>query len=271
MGKINELKQKFSNDYRVLLRYMSYHIHYVNTQKCHSLVQSIYDNIINNCTDDDVRICAKRHIVQHYRNMAYDKSSSITFDDVEKVLSTMPYMRDGKDFISCYLYNEHHPKHHENCMETLEEILGLLDCVLEHCTIWNGDEYCDYNIELIKNMNTIFDMFYDDNYGRQWKLVIENHLHLGYLYSLKSDFDNAVLSFEHAFATAQKFDALGDVTILKSKFLKGREFNKKEFGSSFVAVSGVKEWITQRLDQLPKALTERQDFEIYCNNSVKIN
>ena len=70
---ISLLKDKFPNDYRVLLRYMSYHIHFEDKYESDSVIQSIYENIINNCTDDDVRICAKRHIVQHYMNMAKEK------------------------------------------------------------------------------------------------------------------------------------------------------------------------------------------------------
>lgn len=268
---ISSLKKKFSNDYRVLLRYMSYHIHYTDKNECDSLVQTIYENIIDNCTDDDIRICAKRHIVQHYRNLSSSEDSKISFDDVEKVLSTMPYMRDGKDFISCYVYPERHPQHYDKSKEAVEELLGLLDCALEHCHVWEytqehsgigeGDHYLDYNICLIETMNTIFDMFYDKNYGRQWRYVIRNYLHLGYLYSLKGDCDHAVASFRKAAELAKELDALDEVTVLESRFLNGREFKKKELGSASIACSSVKKWIEARFDQYPKELLERKNFD----------
>lgn len=269
---ISSLKDKFPNDYRVLLRYMSYHIHFEDKYKCNSLVQSIYENIINNCTDDDIRICAKRHIVQHYMNMAKDKESGITYHDIEKVLSSMPYMRDGKDFVTCYLYNEYHPKHYNYCKEALEEILGLLNIVINNSFVWDysvvnsgineEDNYIDYNIDLLKKMNSIFDMFYDDNYGRQWQNVLNNYLNIGYFYSLKKDYDNAIASFNKALELAKNLDAYEEVTVLKSKNLNGIKFDRKtDLGMSCSACTYIVNWIKERLNQFPKELSQRQDFK----------
>lgn len=269
---ISSLKEKFPNDYRVLLRYMSYHIHFEDKYESDSVIQSIYENIINNCTDDDVRICAKRHIVQHYRNLAKDKESGITYDDIEKVLSSMPYMRDGKDFVTCYLYNEHHPKHYDYCKEALEEILGLLNIIITNSFVWDysvvnsgineENNYIDYNIELAKKMNSIFDMFYDDNYGRQWQNVLNNYLNIGYFYSLKNDYDNAIASFNKALELANKLDSYEEVTVLKSKNLNGIKFDRKtDLGMSCSACTYIVNWIKERLNQFPKELSQRQDFK----------
>lgn len=258
---INRIKREYPTDYRVLLRFMSYHIHYSDMHECKPVVTSIYENIVNNCTDDDVRMCAKRHIVQYYRNMSRDEDSGFSFDDVEKVLSTMPYMRDGKDFISCYVYPQNHPKHYEKCYEALEEILGLLDCIIEHCCLWEGDNYPEYNIEITKMMNKILDMFYDnESYGRQWRNVLRNYFHIGYFYSLKNDYENAVLNFKKAVQLAKKFDALDDVTVIDSKMLKGREFVKKELGSTYVASSSVKDWLLGDSFLLDDELRNKNEF-----------
>lgn len=259
---INKIKQEFPTDFRVLLRFMSYHIHYSDMLKCKSLVTSIYENIVNNCTDDDVRMCAKRHIVQYYRNMSRNENSGFTFDDVEKVLSTMPHMRDGKDFISCYVFPQNHPKHYEKCHEALEEIIGLLDCIIEHCCLWEDDSYPEYNIEITKMMNKILDMFYDnENYGRQWRNVLRNYFHIGYFYSLKNDYENAVLNFKKAAQLAKKFDELEDVTVIDSNILQGREFVKKELGSTYIASSNVRDWLLGDNFPLNDELRNRKEFQ----------
>ena len=269
---ISSLKEKFPNDYRVLLRYMSYHIHFEDKYECDSIVRSIYENIINNCTDDDVRICAKRHIVQHYMDMAKDKESGITYEDIEKVLSSMPNMRDGKDFVACYLYNEYYPKHYDYCKEAIEEILELLNVAINNSFMWDysvensaikEDNYIDYNINLLKEMNAIFNMFYDDNYGRQWQNVLDNYLNIGYFYSLKNDYDNSITYFKKTLKLANKLDSYEEVTVIKSKYLNGIKFDKKtDLGMSCSACSYIVNWIKERLNQFPKELSQRQDFKI---------
>lgn len=184
----------------------------------------------------------------------------------------MPYMRDGKDFVTCYLYNEHHPKHYDYCKEALEEILGLLNIIITNSFVWDysvvnsgineEDNYIDYNIDLLKKMNSIFDMFYDDNYGRQWQNVLNNYLNIGYFYSLKNDYDNAIASFNKVLKLAKKLDSYEEVTILKSKNLNGKKFDKKtDLGMSCSACSYIVNWIKERLEQFPMELSQRQDFE----------
>lgn len=263
---ISSLKERYPNDYRVLVRYMGYHISYTDCRDSHKTVQSVYDNIISNCTEDNIRSCAKRFIVQHYRNMAEYKDSGVTLDDIEKVLSTMPYMRDGKDFISCLVYRKDkndgdiNSPHYAKCKEAIEELLGLLNDILEWSTVWTGEGHLDYNISLVQTMNTIFNMFYNKNYGRQWCFVINNYLHLGYLYMLKGNYDNTIANYQKAKELAKEFDSLDDVTILDSTFLSGQKFVKKELGSTFIAISYVRQWIEKRQENYPKELTERNDF-----------
>lgn len=269
---IYSLNEKYPNDYRVLMRYMSYHIHFEDKYKSNSLIQSIYDNIINNCTDDDVRICTKRHMVQHYRNMAIDNNSGITLDDIEKIRSTMPYMRDGKDFVACYLYNEYHPKHYDYCKEALEEILGMLNLIVNNCCVWDysvehsglkkNDNYIDYDIELINKMNTILEMFYEDNFGRQWHNVLDNYLHIGYLYSLKGDCEHAIATFQKVSKLAEKLDLLDDVTFYNSRILNGRKFDKRtDLGIDSNARLYVKKWIEERQEYYPEELTQGKDYK----------
>lgn len=230
-------------DFRVLLRYMSYLIHFEgNTMKIMPKVKTIYDNIQQNCTDDSIRICAKRHIVQYYRNMARDKNSGITFDEVEKILSHMPYMRDGRDFISAYVYPLDHPEHYNVCKESLEEEIGLICCTLTHCYLWDDDFDAEYNISISQKIDGIINTFYDDgNYAGQWRILIRNYMDSGFFHFKEGDYENAYLILKKAAQAAKKFDLLDKITVLKSTLFNGREFDKTMLGSNFVASSSVKE------------------------------
>lgn len=129
------------------------------------------------------------------------------------------------------------------------------------------DNYINYNIELLKDMNTIFNMFYDDNYGRQWQNVLNNYLNIGYFYSLKNDYYNSIASFNKALGLAKKLDSYEEVTVLKSKNLSGIKFDKKrDLGISCSACSYIVNWIKERLNHFPKELSQRQDFKNLIEN-----
>ena len=63
---ITTLREKFPTDFRVQLRWMGYLIFYDDYDTLEQRIpqiMSIYQNIQNNCTNDAVRICAKRYYI----------------------------------------------------------------------------------------------------------------------------------------------------------------------------------------------------------------
>ena len=58
---INKLKEKFPNDFRVLLRYMTCLVHFKeNTPENVAKIIAIYENIKQNCNNDKIRISSNR-------------------------------------------------------------------------------------------------------------------------------------------------------------------------------------------------------------------
>lgn len=67
---IRRLKEKFPNDFRILLRYMTSLVHFKeNTPENIAKVIAIYENIKQNCNNDKIRISAKRHIAELYKGL----------------------------------------------------------------------------------------------------------------------------------------------------------------------------------------------------------
>ena len=84
---INRLKEKFPNDFRILLRYMSCLVHFEeNTPENVAKIIAIYENIKQNCSNDKIRISAKRHIAELYKELSVKDRSGITFEDCEKII-----------------------------------------------------------------------------------------------------------------------------------------------------------------------------------------
>ena len=67
---ITPLKKKFPNDFRVLIRYLGCLVHFSEDEtSVDSEIKAIYNNIQENCTNDKIRIKAKRAMIEHYRNL----------------------------------------------------------------------------------------------------------------------------------------------------------------------------------------------------------
>ena len=229
---INRLKEKFPNDFRILLRYMTCLVHFKeNTPENVAKIIAIYENIKQNCNNDKIRISAKRHIAELYKGLSEKKGSGITFEDCEKIIKEMPRMRDGQEMF-CFYYPENYPNGDEIIMNTLEEQFLLLNTVYSHYFHYNAFFY-DRNFSdewVLSAFNTELDFLnfvYDDgHYGKMWRTVIYNYGHLGVRYFKLGDNANAYENFRKMCDLAIKFDNMDRITTMHSVMFEGNKFDK---------------------------------------------
>ena len=88
---IYHLKDKYPNDFRVQLRYMGYLICFDDATQNTKKIESLYQNIQNNCTKDSIRICAKRFYIHYLELLAREENSDITFSDCEKIINEIDF------------------------------------------------------------------------------------------------------------------------------------------------------------------------------------
>lgn len=235
------------NDFRVLLRELGYLIHFCDSQNSTKRINAIYENIQQNCNSDKIRICATRHIIYHYSDLAKSDSNAVSFSDVEKLLKNMPYMRDGQEFISCYLYPPEHPDYYQHIQEAIEESLCLLDTSVAHYYLYDKNFSIEYKINMLEKSILMKNMIYDDgNFGEQWQSVIYAYGHLGHLYFEKDNKQKALENLKISAELAKKFDDLERVTIMHSQLFEGRKFDKHKLGSNYMAASRMKHLITEK-------------------------
>lgn len=242
---ISILKERYPNDFRVQLRWMGYLMFYDgwdNLEQNTPKIISVYRNIQDNCTNDSVRICAKRYYIYFMSNLACKKDAKVTFEDYEPVISEMPFMRDGRENY-CYLYRLHnHPDADKKIMEAIEEQIFLAyDTVYDYCLTNKFSR--DYQIEIHEKTKDFFNYIYNDgNYSRFWRTVMSRcYGMLGWLYSEEGDEEKALYNLRRAGELAVEFDNLDRITILQSTILKGKAFDKQVLGSNFIAKSWMKE------------------------------
>ncbi|MBR6619719.1 MAG: helix-turn-helix domain-containing protein [Clostridia bacterium] len=245
-GSIYDLKKKFPNDFRVLLRYMSFLIHFTEkTSEVKIKIITIYENIRQNCNTDRIRISAKRHIIEFYRELAENDDSGITFEDCEKIINEMPKMRDGLELLSI-LYPENHPMREDKIRNALEEELLLFSNTLSHYYLFNDEFDYAFKIKMLEKEIDLLNFIYDDgNYGKMWQAVIYKYGYLGVYCHKNGDNEKALLSFKKCAELAIQFDSLDKITVLNSELFKGKEFNKDTLGSTYKAQNRFKMLLTE--------------------------
>ncbi len=244
---IKPLKEKYPADFRVLLRWMGYLIFYDgwdNLEKNSPEIISVYNHIQNSCTNDAIRICAKRYYIWFMSGLSCKENPKVTFDDYEPIIREMPLMRDGRENY-CYCYRLHnHPKADEIIMEAIEEQLFLFYCTISDYYL--TDKFSlDYQIISTEKTKEFFDSVYEDgNYGKMWRTVISRcHGMLGYFYYKKGENEKALYNLKKGAELAIKFDNLPRITTMHSTLFEGKKFDKHELGSNFIAKSWFKETV----------------------------
>lgn len=242
---IYRLKDKYPNDFRVQLRYMSYLIFFDNAIQNTKKIESLYQNIQNNCILDSVRICAKRFYIHYLELLSRDENSDITFADCEKIINEMPRMRDGREmYFNCY--PENHPKRDELIQKAIEEEIFLLDNTISRY-IYDERYSSEYKIALTEKMMELFGFIYDDgNYGRMWRFMLYNYGHLGVIYFKLGDNENALINFRKQCELAIQFDNLDRITTMHSVMFEGKEFDKQTLGTTYIAKMQIKELLSEK-------------------------
>lgn len=242
---ITYLKDNYPNDFRVQLRYMGYLIFFDSVAQNAKKIESLYQNIQNNCTKDSIRICAKRFYIHYLELLVREENSDVTFADCEKIIKEMPRMRDGREmFFNCYPYN--HPKKNEIIQEAIEEEIFLLDNTISHYLSGNSFS-SEYKIALTEKAMEFFNFLYGDgNYGRMWRFMMYNHGYLGLMYFNLGDNAKAIESFRKMCELAIKFDSMDRITVMHSVMFEGKEFDKHTLGSTYIAKMQVRALLTEK-------------------------
>ncbi len=244
---IFELKEKYPNDFRILLRYMTCLVHFADKdQNTISKIKSVYENIQENCTTDNIRISSKRHIIELYHSLSKDKNSGVTFDDCEKIIEEMPTMRNSRELL-CYFYPENHSERDENIRNTLEEQFLLLHTVFSHYFFYDerfSDEWQKEAFE--KEIDFLNFVYNDGNYGKMWRTVMYMYGHLGVRYFKLGDNENALKNFRKMCRLAKEFDSMDRFTTMHSVLFEGKTFDKHTLGSTYVATSQMKHLLTNK-------------------------
>lgn len=243
---IKDLKEKYPNDFRVMIRYLACLVMINPTKKSENEVMSIYNNIQRNCTVDKIRITAKRAVISYYHTLASQNDEQVPFELCEKYIEDMPRMRDSAEMFSFY-YPVNHPQQKPRMINALEEELLLFSNTLNHYYLFNDEFDNAFKIKMLEKEIDLLNFIYNDgNYSKMWQAVIYKYGYLGVCYHKNGDNEKALLSFKKCAELAMQFDGLDKITVLNSELFKGKEFNKDTLGNTYKAKNRFKMHLTEK-------------------------
>lgn len=236
--KFQNAVKEFPSDFRIAVRYMEL-LMCEKTQKdapdyektSQELI-TIYENIQNYCTDDSIRMWAKRLICQHLHTKSHYTGIEEYQIRAEKILAEMPDLINTKDYLSTMLISDKE-KHYNACSSVIEMLIFLMEHSVDHYCLYDDNFSAAYKIEALQKMLAIYDAIYTDgNYGRSWLDVIFNHGHLGHLYHEIGEDASAIRNLEKCAHFAKEYDNLPETTTRSAQFFENRTFTKTERGKT---------------------------------------
>ena len=230
--KFQQAIKDFPSDFRILIRYMELLMMEKNVQDNPDFendsrkILSIYENILNHCTDDSIRMWSKRLICQHLHSKSHFTGNDEYQLQAENILAEMPDILDTKDYLATMLISDME-KHYAACSNLIERTLVLLNNTVSHYCYYDEKFSAEYNIEAItKLINIINIICTDGNYGRLWHNMIYNHGHLGRFYFETGDYENALKNLRTSALLAGKYDLLPDMSERSAQFFEGMHYEK---------------------------------------------
>ncbi len=255
--------KEFPSDYRITVRYMELLMlektpNSPDYEKASRELFSIYENIRQNCTDDSIRMWAKRLICQHLHTKAHYTGNEDYQIECESILSEMPDLINSKDYLSTMLISDKE-KHYEACSRSIENMLFLLEHSVDHYCLYDDSFDAEYKICALEKMLKIYELIFEGgNFGKLWHDVIYNHGHLGYLYAGIDENDKAINHLRLSAEYAKLYDELPDNTEYNCQFFEKRNFSKTPYATTMC--KRMHYLITEKY-QLSEELRNRSDYQ----------
>ena len=233
--------KKYPSDFRIAVRYMQYlqaiSDTHEKTLEHTNEIRAIYNRIQNYCTDDTIRIHAKYLILHHYRSLAQIEGSTIGYDDVYKLLDTLPSVKETKDYLLCYM---HEFGDEENirlgCRNLIDKLIPCLDDAMKHYVLFATrartkatKEQIQETVDALEKIKAIYNIFYPDEvFGDCWRKAIYTYGDLGEAYHLLGDDEKALWHFRKCAELAKRFDTLPDEVERHNLFFEGTIYRKSD-------------------------------------------
>lgn len=228
-SEFDKAAKLYPNDFRIQIRYMDLinkicakisaeeyeNKDFDNFDKESKRIEYLYYFINNNCTDDSIRIWAKRimcnHLMYRYDCRGFDKNNLIEY---ENIMNTLPSLYESREYVS--LMKKDISKWFLIRENVINELLFmLLRVVVSYCYYTDDKFSVDYRIKVIENINSLLEVFSEKfSLDKNTVQYIYNLGHLSNLYYRINNNDKVFECLEKGVDEAIKFDKQDNAKLL---------------------------------------------------------
>lgn len=225
--------KEYPAEYRLLVRYLNVLI-WCNTSSdertlsVKNEVETVYERISEYCTEDSIRIWAKKLICKYYKRLGDVTGSGINFEDILEILNEMPLMQNCRDYLSCFLYPEGEEKT-VVCRKATSELLFLLGNVTKELVSKTSVCSASEKVSICETVIKSFEVLYsDEDYGKNYINVAYIFVNCGGAYLELGEKRKANKMFNAAVAVAKQFDAMPFEIKSTSVLTRNLDLTKKD-------------------------------------------
>jgi len=235
----------YPTDFRLWVRYMEALLYnggggLTFPQKTSEEVRAIYENIDAHCTNDRIRMWAKRLFVMHLHSRAQPLEPGGPLGrpelqaEAESILNEMPDLRASREHVATMvsLPGEDHLR---AVQSEIASLLWMTTHAITHHDLYGkafpgSEETFQYAKEILYAADIeqrLLDLFYPDgDYGKNTFLVIYSRGYQAFYNAVLGNFDAAFGAMQRCLEQALAFDALPRVTTHTSPMFEGLTYDK---------------------------------------------
>ena len=218
-------------DYRLMVRYMECRLYCAHGlaggQEAAKETRELYENIDQNCTNDRIRMWAKRLFVMHLHSLGEQ-------EEAERILHEMPDLRACREHVATMvsLPGEDHLR---AVQSEIASLIWMVNHAICHHDIYGkahpGEEASfAYAREILDAMDLelrLLALFYPDgDYGKNSFTVIYDYGHQAFYRAVLGAFDEAFAAMRRCMEQARAFDGMPRVTVHTSPLFRGLAYDK---------------------------------------------
>lgn len=235
--QISKAVKEFPGDFRLIVRYLEMLLLTKSgadgdSEQILEEVERVYNSILRYCTNDTIRIWAKRLVCMYYNTLSYVTKKEKYIQKMLDISKEMPSINDSREHLATVI-NLPDEEHYPACRNALESEMLLFISSVNNLIHYKEHFSVDYKISAIERCISIINAFYDDgNYGSCYRSMIYIFGDLGRLYAEKGDNENALKYLAKCAEEAKKHDTMPSETEHYSLLMEGSVYKKTKYGKT---------------------------------------
>ena len=202
-------------------------------------IMPVYEMILENCTNDALRIDAKECMLHFYNRIIWKEpeSSAAERAQFDKIMGELPGLRDSREYMQTFTSaGKPDEEQRASCRSAILEALNMLSDMISHLVnsvTEDGEDWCMTGLPFFYTKLTILRaVFPDGDYGSSIHNAIGAWEHIACGHARAGEHDKALEALETLIQLSRQHDALPRKSIHTSPMFKSHVYEKNEIYES---------------------------------------